>query len=142
MTTYETIPIQWNANYSVGISMLDQHHKHLATLINQLAESSNENSTSENVVNILSSLVSYARYHFKHEEEMMAANNYRDLESHRLEHQHFCEVIAETCYGATLGVIGAKELFSYLTRWWKNHILLEDMKYKPYMVVEPQTLGF
>lgn len=139
MTNYETILIQWNANYSVGISMLDQHHQYLATLINQLAEISNDDSKSEKVGDILGALISYARYHFHHEEEMMAANNYRDLESHRLEHQNFCEIIAETCYGATLGVIGVKELFNYLTRWWKNHILLEDMKYKPYLAATPET---
>lgn len=136
MNHYDTVPIVWNETYSVGIGSLDQHHKHLAKLINQLAEHGSDDLRSEKVVDILSALMNYAEYHFCQEEELMAAADYFELELHRQEHQHFCEVIAETCYGATLGTIGIKELFSYLTRWWKNHILLEDMKYKPYLAVQ------
>jgi hemerythrin len=62
----------------------------------------------------------------------MEEHDYPQLASHRAEHVQFCEVIAETCYGASLGVIGAHELYDYLARWWKNHILYEDMKYKPF----------
>ncbi len=130
---YETHPITWNEAFSVGVDELDQHHRHLAHLINQLAEHSAEDLHSEAMVDILSGLVAYAEYHFKKEEELMASADYYELENHRQEHLHFCEVISETCYGASLGIVGVKELFSYLTRWWRNHILLEDMKYKPYL---------
>lgn len=133
MTQYGTVPISWNQNYSVGVEALDRHHQKLASLINLLAEQGDDNIKSEKIVDILTALVNYAEYHFSHEEDLMAAAEYGELETHRLEHRHFCEIIAETCYGATLGIIGVKELFNYLTRWWKNHILLEDMKYKPYL---------
>ena len=123
MTRYDTVPIEWNERYSVGVRILDQHHRHLAGLINQLSERTEENIRSEKMVDILTALVSYAEYHFRHEEDLMAAAQYHELDSHRAEHQHFCEVIAETCYGATLGIIGVKELFAYLTRWWKNQAI-------------------
>lgn len=125
-----TTPIFWNESLSVGEPTLDKHHQHLAHLINQLGGRESDTLKSEQMVDILSALVKYAEYHFRHEEELMAEAAYEHLESHRQEHLHFCEVVAEICYGATLGVISAKELFSYLTRWWRNHILLEDMKYK------------
>lgn len=139
MTQYSTVPICWTQDYSVGVDVLDRHHQKLASLINQLAERVDDNIKSEKMVDILTALVNYAEYHFRHEEDLMAAAEYDDLESHRLEHRHFCEIIAETCYGATLGIIGVKELFNYLTRWWKNHILLEDMKYKPYLSATAET---
>lgn len=123
-------PIFWNESLSVGEPTLDKHHQHLAHLINQLGGRRADNLRSEEMVDILSALVKYAEYHFSHEERLMAEAAYDHLESHRQEHLHFCEVIAEICYGATLGVIGTKELFSYLTRWWRNHIMFEDMKYK------------
>jgi len=141
MNPSHTVPICWNPNFSVGVEVLDQHHQELASIINKLGECSDESAKSEKMVDILTALVSYAEYHFRHEEHLMAAANYDNLEVHQLEHRHFCEIVAETCYGATLGVIGAKDLFNYLSRWWKNHILLEDMKYKPYLstaaVLEP-----
>lgn len=133
----QTSKIFWNESFSVGVHTLDMHHQHLAHLINKLDCRGSDNLNSEEIAEILTALVNYAEYHFRHEEELMAEVEYADLESHRQEHSHFCEVIAEVCFGATLGVLTAKELFSYLTRWWRNHILLEDMKYKPYLLGMP-----
>lgn len=124
--------ITWHPSYSVGVEELDEHHQHLAHLINQLPGCFADADHSEKLVDILTALVSYAKYHFEYEERFMAEHDYPLLEPHRAEHVQFCEVIAETCYGASLGVIGAQDLYSYLTRWWKHHILHEDMKYKPY----------
>lgn len=123
-------PISWNDSFSVGVATLDEHHRQLAYLINQLTECITDSLRSEKMVDILMALIHYAEYHFKHEEELMAQAAYADLDKHRKEHMQFCEVIAETCYGVTLGIVGTKDLFSYLTEWWRNHILLEDMKYK------------
>lgn len=122
--------IFWDNSYSVGEKTLDKHHQHLAQLINQLGVIDSDDLKSEQMVDILSALVRYAEYHFQHEEKLMAEINYHELESHRQEHLDFCEVVSEICFGATLGLISTKDLFSYLTRWWRNHILLEDMKYK------------
>lgn len=131
--TDQSRQIFWNESFSVGDRTLDQHHQHLAHLINQLGGLDADDLGSEQMVDILSGLVKYAEYHFEHEEKLMAAVEYHELESHQQEHLHFCEVVAEICFGATLGIISARELFSYLTRWWRNHILLEDMKYKPHL---------
>jgi hemerythrin-like metal-binding protein len=137
----QTSQIFWNESFSVGVATLDRHHQHMAYLINQLNCRNSDDLNSEEMANILSALVEYAEYHFQHEEELMAEVDYADLENHRQEHIHFCEVVAEICFGATLGVLTAKELFSYLTRWWRNHILLEDMKYKPHLqgIAPPPT---
>lgn len=136
MTTQQAPRIFWNESYSVGVHALDMHHQHLAHLINQLDSLHSDDLNSEEVTNILSALVAYTDYHFRHEEELMAEVSYAELDNHRREHMHFSEVIAEICFGATLGVLTAKELFSYLTRWWRNHILFEDMKYKPYLLAK------
>lgn len=133
-TQQQASQIFWNESYSVGVHALDVHHQHLAKLINQLDCRHSDDLNSEEVTSILTDLIAYTEYHFRHEEELMAAVDYAELENHRREHMHFSEVIAEICFGATLGVLTAKELFSYLTRWWRNHILLEDMKYKPYLL--------
>jgi hemerythrin-like metal-binding protein len=137
---YETHPITWNESFSVGVDLMDQHHQQLASLINRLAERTSEDLNSEPMVDILGALVRYAEYHFRQEEELMATANYQELETHRQEHLQFCEIISETCYGASLGIVGARELFSYLTRWWRNHILHEDMKYKPLLSALPEHL--
>lgn len=124
-------PIIWNERYSVGVDLLDQHHRQLAGLINQLGECTAERGLTESVGNVLDALVRYAEYHFRHEEALLEAAGYPDLDRHRGEHLAFCEIIADTCYIAMHGIIGIDDLLTYLTRWWKEHILLEDMKYRP-----------
>ena len=126
--------ISWHDSFSVGVTKLDEHHQHLAHLINQLYDCIPNSSESEKVVDILSALIEYARYHFSHEEGYMEAHDFPQFEQHRIEHIQFCEVVAETCYGATIGIIGLDELHKYLTNWWTNHILYEDMLYKPFFV--------
>lgn len=136
--SYETHLITWNESFSVGVAMMDEHHQQLARLINRIAERTSDDLNSEPMADILGALVRYAQYHFRQEEELMAKANYQELEGHRKEHLQFCEIISETCYGASLGIVSARELFSYLTRWWRNHILHEDMKYKPLLGTLPE----
>lgn len=124
-------PIIWNDRYSVGVALLDQHHRRLAQLINRLAECASERALSESVGDVLDALVRYAEYHFRHEEALMEAAGYPALAEHRGEHLAFCEMISETCYTAMHGIIGIDELLDYLTLWWQEHILLEDMRYRP-----------
>jgi len=124
--------IVWNDSFSVGVKTLDEHHKYLAHLINRLAESASSTVLSEPVVDVISELIQYAMYHFHHEEELMAMHNYPNRQKHCGEHTQFCEVITETTYGATRGIIDISHLITYLIRWWKNHILHEDMQFKPF----------
>jgi hemerythrin len=125
--------ILWHDSFSVGVAKLDQHHQHLAHLINQLSDCIPCSNQTEKVVDILSALIEYAKYHFRHEEGYLKAHDYPQFEQHRIEHIQFCEVVAETCYGATIGIIGINDLYNYLSLWWTNHILYEDMLYKPFL---------
>lgn len=131
----KTMPkIVWHDEYSVGVNILDEHHRHLAWLINRLSECSGDPGHSEQVGDVIGELVQYAMYHFEHEEMLMTRHGFPRLDKHRGEHTQFCEVITETSFGATLGIIEISQLVEYLTRWWKNHILYEDMQYKPFFV--------
>ena len=129
--------IIWDPSFSVGVDELDGHHQHLGVLINRLAEHIRSPGDGGAVGDILIELADYAIYHFRHEELMMARHGFPQLASHRAEHLQFCEMVAELSYGATLGIVDLSQLFAFLTRWWACHILQEDMKYKPFLTVEP-----
>lgn len=124
--------IQWSESFSVGVSVLDEHHQHLAKLINQLSEETVASADQESLVDVISGLVAYAKYHFEHEEALMEKHGFPRFHKHCMEHNQFYEVIAETSYGTSLGIIDVEHLVDYLVRWWKNHILHEDMQYKPF----------
>lgn len=131
--------ILWNESFSVGVSELDSHHRHLARLINQLSDSHGPDDDGEIVSEAISGLVKYASYHFEYEEALMAKHEFPHEEKHRGEHTKFCEIIAEISFGATLGVIKVSELVDYLNRWWANHILREDMLFKPFFAARGIT---
>lgn len=126
--------ILWQDSFSVGSPTLDEHHQQLARLINRLADLGTGDGHSEAADEVISALVQYAMYHFEHEERLMESLHYPRLDKHRVEHTQFCEVITETSYGATLGIVDIAQLTDYLARWWRNHILHEDMLLKPFFV--------
>lgn len=126
----------WNQSYSVGVTALDNHHEHLLKLINQLSEYSAHSVHSEEIVDTISELVQYVMYHFEYEERLMAQHSFPGLSRHRDEHRQFCQVIAEVSFGVSIGLIDTLYLLEYLEAWWKNHILLEDMQYKPFLAIQ------
>lgn len=122
--------IIWHDSYSVGVTILDEHHRHLAWLINRLADCAGDAAHTERVVDVIGELTQYAMYHFQREEDLMTRHGFPRLDKHCGEHTRFCEVITETSFGATLGIIDISRLVEYLISWWKNHILHEDMNFK------------
>ncbi len=62
---------EWSDEYSVGVSIVDDEHKKLVSLINEadIAKQNGENLTE--IMKILNDMVLYARRHFKMEEAYM-----------------------------------------------------------------------
>lgn len=123
----------WNESFSVGVAELDAHHRHLADLINRLAEYRRSPSNTAVVDEILGALVAYAADHFQAEEALMAQCHFPDLAAHQAEHRQFSAAINELRYGARLGIVALDRLYAFLSGWWQHHIREEDMKYKPFL---------
>lgn len=129
--------IVWNESFSVGVPELDAHHRHLADLINQLAEYRRKPNALAAVDEILAALIDYAAYHFEAEEDLLAKCNFPHQERHLAEHRQFCDAVTELRFGASRGIVVIDRLFVFLARWWRHHILLEDRKYIPYVSALP-----
>lgn len=133
--------IQWQESYSVGIELLDDDHRLLISLINQLEEASQaEQDTAEalptSVTNsVLTVLVEYTKGHFAREEAMMEKAAYPDLEGHRAEHQALAaevETIAERYQQGDVVSLQA-DVLVFLKNWLMGHILGVDKLYAPYL---------
>lgn len=124
--------ILWNPSFSIGSAVLDEHHQHLAGLINRLAECATGGAHSEAFVDVLCELAQYAKYHFTHEEKLMEEHGFPRRQMHSGEHTRFCEAISDTSYEATQGCCDIEHLVCYLSDWWERHILQEDMQLKPF----------
>ena len=132
--------IIWSETLSVGVRILDDQHKRIIGVLNDLNENPQAKVDSELISDSLTGLTRYAVEHFREEERLMGLCEYPGIEEHKNRHREFREKIAECCMAATHHVASVpKELLTYLRDWFNGHILHEDMKYKPFLADRTMT---
>ena len=87
--------ITWSDEYSVGVSELDNQHKKIIALINELHASRDISSRSEKLHNILGRIIIYAQNHLDYEENLLRENGYPDLENHLRKHQDYKQKVSD-----------------------------------------------
>ena len=80
----------------------------------------------------------YAEYHFAREEKVMAACAFPAIVAQQSKHRDFVKCIQQVtqrfdAQPAESAEIISQELLGYLRDWLRNHILIEDMAYRPYV---------
>lgn len=120
---------------SVGVPALDADHRCLFRVINMLQRSIADADTVPPVMEILETLDTYARTHFRREEQVMAAIGFPALDFHIAEHRGFARYVATLDRTARERPTPetAATLYEYLTGWLQHHILIQDMAFKPYV---------
>ena len=124
--------IKWNDDlYSVQIEAIDQHHKTLIGLINQLHEAMLAGRGKDIMDGILHELNDYTSYHFNAEEELMRKHSYplNDYQFHKNEHDNFKVKLSELMekYRNDERAISI-DTFKFLKEWLLNHIQKVDNK--------------
>jgi hemerythrin len=123
----------WSEALSVNIKEIDDQHKKLVDLINQLHAAMLKGEGKIVVGPILSELTAYTVYHFKTEEGYMERFAYPNTQAHRLEHQRFVKKVGEFKAAYDAGSIGlSNEVMHFLADWLKDHILVTDKKFGPF----------
>ncbi len=125
--------VGWRDEYSVGIPLIDEQHKNMFKMCNELIEIlKNEKEVSfESIVGIIVELKKYTKYHFEQEELLMAKYQYSDIEEHKREHTKFVAELDNIKFGdiETEQLRVVKELVNHTTSWIIKHILSSDFKY-------------
>jgi hemerythrin len=125
--------MQWTPAMSVGVTVLDEDHKKLIGIINQLHFGIVAGHKREVLEAVLDHLVGYARYHFAHEEELLVKTGYLDTLAHKMEHEKFMDRICSLqtrIKSAPVSMLDL-ELMSFLRNWLLTHIQGSDKKYGP-----------
>ena len=120
----------WKDSFSVGIHSINDQHKKLVEMINNLYTEFYNGITDEFLRILISDLEKYAVYHFSYEEKFMKLYNYKDFKSHESEHQKFVEEIKN--YKEIVSVknkTAVIDLATYLKNWLFKHIMGTDKKY-------------
>ncbi|MCW9040962.1 MAG: bacteriohemerythrin [Rhodospirillales bacterium] len=132
----ESGQILWDDSMSVGLEAMDQDHRTLIDLINQIDPDRVDEEAVSVVGNVLSALIDYTDFHFRREEKVQEAVGYPALEEHRGHHeelktaaQHHLEQ-----YLVAPSSVDLNDLKTFLQNWLNDHILREDMAYKSYVL--------
>ncbi len=123
----------WNENFSVGVREMDEQHKKLIGMINELIERDHLTDDSETIFDVLTKMTNYALNHFEEEEQYMIKYNYSDYYIHKDLHSKFKDQVITFCKDTKAHKESIPtEIFSYLRTWLINHILETDMAYKSF----------
>lgn len=126
--------INWNDTFSVNIAEIDQQHKELVSMINELNDAMKERRGKEVLGKILNELFAYTATHFKTEEDLFAKYGYPSSESHKKEHVAFVKKVSEFKEGFEKGRLSVtSEVMNFLSDWLRHHIMGTDKKYSQFL---------
>lgn len=122
--------IEWNQGFSVGVTEMDNQHKQLVNLLNDLYSAMQSKKSSEIIGNVLNKLISYTKTHFTSEEEFMKKHSYPGLANQIKEHAAFVDKALKFKSDYDAGKTSMSvSITSFLKDWLVNHISVSDKKY-------------
>lgn len=131
---------EWTSKISVGINTIDDQHKKLISLINDVSDAMKARKTKEVIGGILQELQDYTVYHFGNEERAFDKYQYPNREEHKKAHQTYVDKIGELIERNNAGEIGISiSVLDFLMDWITNHIMQTDMQYVPFF--EDKEIG-
>ena len=124
----------WTSRLETSISKIDNQHKKLVQMINQLHKAMRQQRGSNELSNILNNLAEYTVMHFGTEEKLFEKYQYPGYADHKKIHKELVTTVlafqADFKNGkATVTV----DLMDFLKDWLKNHIVKTDMAYVPFL---------
>ena len=124
----------WNASYSVNVRELDEQHKVLIKLINELHDAMKVGKGKEALGPVLKELVDYTVYHFGHEEKLFSGNGFPDSKQHKEIHAKLVEQVRDIQRNYESGnTVLTMEVMNFLKEWLSGHIMGTDKKYSSYL---------
>ncbi len=126
--------LEWTPQYSVHVVTIDQEHQMWFELVDGLHQAMLVGKGSEILATLLAQMTQYTSYHFAHEEELMAAAGYPQMQAHVQQHDELRETTRRFVARFELGEIGMTiELTLFLSQWIKQHTLTTDRRMGEYL---------
>ena len=121
--------LTWTDELAVGVEAIDNQHKSIFAMANNLFDAMEEGRGKEEVGETIVFLRNYITEHFRDEEELMINHNYAGYPEQRKEHKKFIKD-----YSALENEFETKGISShfvvqtqlFLTDWLVNHINKSD----------------
>jgi hemerythrin len=127
--------VTWSPTFSVGVRLIDDQHKELLKLTNDLFNHCVGDEESERIFfkKIIEGAVDYVKIHFSTEEKIMLQTNFSGYAAHKREHDAFVLTVADQIKNFNEGKKFTLVAFTrFLKDWVLTHIAVSDKQYFEY----------
>lgn len=126
--------IVWEDSYSVGVTKLDNQHRKIIGLINEIYDYLQGRTALLDQDRILDDLLTYTRNHFADEEDLLRIAKYPEY----LEHKKHHDWMMQRTRAIRSEYLDKREdlsweLMDFLKKWWLSHIQSTDARYVQYV---------
>lgn len=127
--------VRWSATYSVGIKLIDDQHKGLLDLVNNLFNHVSGDEATERAYfqKVIQTAVNYVKVHFATEEKIMLATRFPGYAEHKKAHDTFVLTVVDSIRDFEAGKKFTLAGFTrFLKDWVLTHIAIMDKQYFTY----------
>lgn len=126
--------LTWSDKYSVGVKSMDNQHKAMIQMLNELYDAMMEGNALCITGPLLQRLVEYTKIHFSSEEQLMEANGYPNLAAHHTRHLQLIDEVEKHIESyERQDLFMPIPLLHFLRDWIATHIQKEDRHYGPFV---------
>jgi hemerythrin len=127
--------LEWNENLNVGVDSINDQHKKLVGMVNDLHDAIQSGQAADALGKTLDGLIDYTKTHFAYEEKLFADTSYADSAAHKAEHDKLTATVisVQEKYKGGAGDSLSGEVMDFLKSWLVNHIQGTDKKYGPHL---------
>lgn len=130
----------WQDQLVTGIRFVDDDHKKLVDMVNNLHQSMRAEKGTVVLGQILTELAEYTAVHFDREEQMLRKFNYKEFDKHKEQHVALVTSVKQLIENFQRGDFTvAMDLLTIAKAWLIGHILNTDMKYVPFVKEKGQS---
>ncbi|RIA32117.1 hemerythrin [Ectopseudomonas oleovorans] len=120
--------LDWSDDLNTGITVIDDQHKRIVAMINQL-DAAQRAASKVQAGEVIDELIDYTVSHFAFEEAMIEEAGYIFTKAHKRVHALFIKRVEDYRERFNRGEDIADELKGMLGRWLFSHIRSDDRNY-------------
>ncbi len=126
--------LEWTRKFSVHVATIDREHQIWFDLVSGLHQAMLVGQGTEILATLLAQTTQYTLRHFAHEEQLMTAAAYPEMQVHVRQHDELRETARSFTVRFERGEIAMTiELTLFLSQWMRQHTMTTDRRMGEYL---------
>jgi hemerythrin len=134
--------IEWSDALSTGVKEIDDQHKTLVDMLNELNEAVHGGWGKDARKMVIDKLFEYTAIHFATEESLMRVSKYPRADAHKKQHDDLVDMVKDYLKQYEQNPNASSyDLIFFLKRWLTDHIMRDDKLFGGYLVKNGAGVG-